>query len=121
MTILTFERPEPIGFIKLGVKNSTIESDIFRKLQPLVNMREITSKLLPTGKTLSPVPVSPDFFHGKFVIGDIGVNPCTRVTIPMPDPTKCVARVIEPNIEALLPESIQLITAAETAANYQDI
>jgi hypothetical protein len=39
----------------------------------------------------------------------------------MPDPTKCVARVIEPNIEALLPESIQLITAAETAANYQDI
>tara|TARA_B100000405_G_scaffold298196_1_gene254917 strand:- start:1253 stop:1507 length:255 start_codon:yes stop_codon:yes gene_type:complete len=84
-------------------------------------MLKISPQLLPARKTFRPTPITPYFRHGKFIIRNMRIDPGARVTVPMPDSTQCVTRVIEPNIEALLPESIQLITAAETAANYQDI
>ena len=84
-------------------------------------MFEVSAKLLPGWKALRPAPVLPDLCQGKFIIGHMGINSRSGITIPVPDPSQCCSGIIKLHIEAQLPETIELIAAAESSTDDQDV
>ena len=111
-TVGQVDRPQTFGFVPFAAHDLAAELHVTAKIELLDNVLKVTECLGLGRETFTPVPLVEQFLGERITVGvTLGVEPGTRIPIPVPRATGTIASFENGRFDAEFAQSVQLVDA----------